>query len=286
MPHKPSRLTASRPTKPARTSRRQSSLPPHIAKLYGTAAWTKRSLAHRFAEPLCRACKAKGIITQAAVADHIERATDEQSFWHGELQSLCAEHHNSKRHAESRPEGQARPDWLPRPACQVTLVCGPPGSGKSTYVKDHADRGDIVIDLDEIRSEVSGLPIYQSGKDWLGPALAERNSRLAALSRQRHAARAWVIVSAPSAGQRNWWQIQLLADVVLCDVPPAECKRRIRADSRRAKVVDHHLHAVDEWWAIERGLQMPKALKRGADVNGIPTDPAHPWNADGLPLDS
>lgn len=32
----------------------------------------------------------------------------------------------------------------------VTLVCGPPCAGKSTYVQQHAQPGDTILDLDDI----------------------------------------------------------------------------------------------------------------------------------------
>jgi hypothetical protein len=49
------------------------------------------------AEPLCRFCEAANPDSPvpATVADHIEpHRGDLDLFWHGELQSLCAECHN------------------------------------------------------------------------------------------------------------------------------------------------------------------------------------------------
>lgn len=40
---------------------------------------------------------------------------------------------------------------------RVRVVTGPPCSGKSTYVDEHANRGDLVIDLDRIAYAV-GYP--------------------------------------------------------------------------------------------------------------------------------
>ena len=36
----------------------------------------------------------------------------------------------------------------------VRLVCGPPGAGKSTLVREKRRDGDLVIDLDDIRASV------------------------------------------------------------------------------------------------------------------------------------
>jgi 5-methylcytosine-specific restriction protein A len=93
---------------------RQSSLPPHIAKFYSTARWRRRRDAQIAAEPRCQACLQERRLSPATVADHIERATDEQSFWTGRLQSLCTTHHQAKRQAESK--GQA---WKPKMGCDA-----------------------------------------------------------------------------------------------------------------------------------------------------------------------
>lgn len=107
-------------TKP---TKRQSSLPPHIARLYGTARWRKRRAQQLNTEPLCAACKGEGILAEATVADHIDRATDEQSFWSGRLQSLCSTHHQAKRQAESQGN-----DWSPgRGGCDASGMPTDPG---------------------------------------------------------------------------------------------------------------------------------------------------------------
>ena len=114
MPQRPPRLTHPRPSARQRKSKRQSSLPPEVARLYSTAAWRRRRDQQLRAERLCRACRKEQRVTEATVADHIERATDEHSFWTGPLQSLCATHHASKRQAESN--GKA---WRPRMGCDA-----------------------------------------------------------------------------------------------------------------------------------------------------------------------
>lgn len=75
-------------------------------KWYGTQRWRKRRAAQLLAEPLCTMCLAEGIATAATVADHVEpHRGDAHLFWNGELQSLCASHHNA---AKQRAERAAR----------------------------------------------------------------------------------------------------------------------------------------------------------------------------------
>jgi 5-methylcytosine-specific restriction protein A len=66
--------------------------------LYGTWRWQKKRKAFLKANPICVMCYARGIVTVARVADHIEpHKGDEAKFWNGALQALCAMHHNSDK---------------------------------------------------------------------------------------------------------------------------------------------------------------------------------------------
>jgi hypothetical protein len=161
----------------------------------------------------------------------------------------------------------------------VMLVCGPPGCGESTYVANNAGPSDTVIDLDEIKAKLSGLPIYQADYSWLDPALAERNRQLAALAEAPANHTAWVIVSAPSDKLRGWWRKKLGAKVVvLLALPAVDCERRIRADERRRPVLHSHLAEVADWWAKERGRKMIPGVG-GCNALGLPTDGLHHWNS-------
>lgn len=68
--------------------------------LYRTAAWRKRARAQLKREPLCCACQAEGKSVVARVADHTQPWTDANSFWSGDLQSLCFSHHGRKSASE------------------------------------------------------------------------------------------------------------------------------------------------------------------------------------------
>ena len=79
-------------------------------RLYHLAAWKEkngRRLTQLREEPFCKFCMAAGVVTEATVADHVvrwrEQPDPEDSFWTGQLQSLCQPHHNiTKQQIEER----------------------------------------------------------------------------------------------------------------------------------------------------------------------------------------
>lgn len=76
----------------------------HWRGWYSLARWRgrhgRRTLQLK-AEPLCRMCIAQGKVTAASVADHVKpHKGDADKFWCGELQSLCADHHDASKQAE------------------------------------------------------------------------------------------------------------------------------------------------------------------------------------------
>jgi AAA domain len=171
----------------------------------------------------------------------------------------------------------ARPD-LPRPTCKVMLVCGPPASGKSTYVNAHAGPDDIVIDLDLIAREQG----YGRNRpqDEVGELLRKRNDRLAALASEPRERVAWIIIGAPSRALRQWWcaALGVSPENLIVLIPErAELHRRIRNDPDRKQVRPLHVELIEKWFARERDNN-PGMIKGAVSADGYPTDPLHPWN--------
>ena len=110
---------------------------------YGSA-WDKlRPIVFRRDAGLCQPCKAKGLVTAGTICDHIvpknEGGTDDLD----NLQTICKRCHTLKTAKESARGGghvAFEPEWLPAAKVPVVVVCGPPGSGKTTYVKERAGR--------------------------------------------------------------------------------------------------------------------------------------------------
>jgi 5-methylcytosine-specific restriction protein A len=245
---------------------------PEGSRLRGRAGVAQR-LRRLRNEPLCRHCKAKGRTTPSTTPDHIKPlafgGTDDDS----NIQCLCADCHAIKTAIETAStEGAANhPDWLNPTAVPLTIVCGPPCSGKTTYVAEHASPADTIIDIDAIARDIDPAYTHWSGaltSSLLNRAIRARNAMLGALERQRQG-RAWFIVSAPTQQERDWWQGKLGGEVVLLHPGAQECKRRAVARGT-PKAAD----GVDAW---ERRAKQPwKGKFTGqADDDGWPTDPRH-----------
>lgn len=217
--------------------------------------WAALRQAVLAAEPLCRACAAQGRVTPAREVDHIVPRTAGGTHALANLQPLCTACHRAKTFGERRSNDRssAMPSWLPPPACMVELVCGPPGSGKSTFVAGLAVPGDIIVDYDEIAARMQGTALYHADYSRIEDILTERNRRLAALARSPASATAWVIAAAPGADARAWWTEKLRPRrVTVLAVPAATCIERIRADTRRPMANrERSYRGVAEWWKQE-----------------------------------
>lgn len=102
---------------------------------YG-AGWRRLRAMVLAREPLCRACGAP-----ATDVDHVTPKSAGGGDDEANLQALCGACHRGKTIRES----------VRRRACgRLVVVTGPPCSGKTTYAREHARRGDMVYDLDAL----------------------------------------------------------------------------------------------------------------------------------------
>lgn len=219
------------------------------------ADWRRLRAAFLFKHPLCLFCEEAGRITEAQVVDHIVSFTDRPELrldW-SNLRPLCKDCHDRRTARDQAFGGRASrwPEWLRPASVPLTIVCGPPASGKTSLVWDRAEAADLVLDLDVIAAGMSGKGLHSWDRQWLDPALRERNELLGRLSRTPCTwPAAWLIVSEPRAERRQWWRDTLRPQtIIVMETDPAVCRARIRADAERAERQDTWNAAVLRWWS-------------------------------------
>ena len=71
-----------------------------------TTAWQKARATYLAQHPLCVFCEREGLVTAAAVVDHIEaHQGDNERFWNPDnWQSLCKRHHDSAKQRQEKKQ--------------------------------------------------------------------------------------------------------------------------------------------------------------------------------------
>lgn len=121
-----------------------------------TFAWAQASRLYRRENPLCIACLLRARTTAATCVDHIiPAACCPDLFWDRfNWQSLCRRCHSFKTSKEPRHA------WTPD--AEKMVVCGIPGTGKTTFARD---RGAPYFSADEL-GLTSAASIVRARSDW------------------------------------------------------------------------------------------------------------------------
>lgn len=252
------RLTTLKPRVAVLDTRRTQPAPKVASSFYLTPEWrAARELSIALHNWMCAKCSRSGC---RLFVDHkVELQDGGAPYEQGNLEPLCGACHSIKtakaraqRHKQvSAASDAVFPGWLHPTRADLTIVFGPPASGKTTYVERNAKPGDVILDLDLIASELSGAPIYQSGDHWVPRALAERNRRLQALA---HGQTAWFVVTGAGDERHFWLGALRPARSVVIDTSEDECVRRVQADTRRPpRTKERQIAAIHAWWRAERG---------------------------------
>jgi hypothetical protein len=158
------------------------------------------------------------------------------------LRASCSSCNQDRTHA-TKAEG-----WR-RARTKITLVAGPPGSGKTTFVEQNAGPNDLVVDFDLIAEAMGSSRSHDHERTHSEAAGAARNAILKRLQRgQVGAQRAWIVSANPNAEAMFPHH-----SVHLIDPGIDEVKRRAHTAGRPAKWLD----LIDDWYLKRASVGAP-----------------------------
>ena len=181
--------------------------------------------------------------TSQLIAHHKEHLTDDtlkdpNVAWDpANIEILCA-HCHALQHREK---------GFIKKRKQVFIVYGSPLSGKSTYVRENMEPGDLVVDLDAIRSAISFSPLYQTPSPLNKTAFALRDFLYDQIRiRAGDWNTAWVISGLPRKDERERLAARLGASLILVEAPKEDCHKRLldADDGRYPEWADY----IDQWY--------------------------------------
>lgn len=153
---------------------------------------------------------------------------------------------------------KSHPVWFRKSFVPVHIVCGPPGSGKSTYVDTHAGPNDRIICFDRIATKMFGKDGAKRAHTRLtgqqvGDVLRARNELIADLMWEKAIGKwpaAWIIVTEARKERRQWWADKLKPrSIMVLETPAHICKQRVIADAQAGDARHANItNTIDAWW--------------------------------------
>lgn len=224
-------------------------------------------------QPLCVKCLHRGIIKQVDEVDHIiplfKGGKDDET----NKQSLCFDCHRIKT-LEERSRiyiPKAFPDWIKPSVIPLTILVGPRCAGKNTYLLDKRADNIIIVDMDELRSRVTGSALWVDNTlNGYMTALRYRNHVLGLVSKGPVDGRgAAYYVLRGDQDEASWW-IDKLKPTDVREFKPSMkvCMDRCRVDKNRPK---SHITEIRSWYLnVNRDWKDKRVI--GFDEDGNPLD--------------
>lgn len=136
-----------------------------------------------------------------------------------------------------------------KPEKNAYIVFGPPMSGKTSYVKEHMIRGDMIVDMDKLYAAVSFLPYYDKPDNLYNNVRVIHNTLIDNIkTRFGKWNNAWIIGGYADKYKRERLAEELGAEIIFCDVSKEECYRRLKLDEDRKYRQDEWKGYIDKWF--------------------------------------
>ena len=133
------------------------------------------------------------------------------------------------------------------------IVAGPPGAGKSTWVKERLKPGEMVFDWDDIKSALVGSGKTHTDAAEMLPLLTDvRDAVFEAIASHKNPGKCYVITCKNDMETLRKWQQYLDADLMVMDTPIEICKERVKEDTTREDKQRFYT-LIDEWFKNWKG---------------------------------
>lgn len=217
---------------------------PELQRFYGSKAWHDlRTVLIIQRHGICARCgKDFSADTSQLIAHHKEHLTDETlkdpavAVNPDNVEIVCqkchAHYHAYRGYTKHK---------------QVFIVYGSPCAGKSTYVRENMEPGDLIVDLDLIYQAVSNTHKYCRPPELKRIAFYVRDCLYDQIRiRSGDWQTAWVIAGLPRKDERERLAARLGASTILIEATAEEChKRLLNADDGRYPEWDPY---IDQWF--------------------------------------
>lgn len=133
---------------------------------------------------------------------------------------------------------------------KVYVVSGAPASGKTTYVKEHMKKGDLVFDLDYICAALAATSLtHEDHEPVLDVALAIRDTVYEMIqSRDGNWNNAYVITASKDMYEVRQLVRDLDADHIHIDTPQCKCIENAKADPLRQATLNRQLELINDYF--------------------------------------
>lgn len=128
------------------------------------------------------------------------------------------------------------------------IICGPPGSGKSTYVRRVKRSHDLIVDLDYLWTAITGDELREQDDKWLPLMLGLKDLVVQYLIRQKLDVDIWLVTCSPTERGRLMWKQKTGGDVTVLEIGPQSCYQNILRDAGRKDKADLWYPIIEKWW--------------------------------------
>lgn len=132
---------------------------------------------------------------------------------------------------------------------KVYYIYGAPCSGKTTFVRENMQRGDLVFDIDKLWSALSGQPEYEKPNELKAVVFNARNAILDSIkTRAGTWQQAFVIEGGALLGDRMRRIDALGAEGIFIDTPKETCLERLATDESRRYVQAQWIEYINKYF--------------------------------------